>query len=668
MSRSLWASTKGYELVSAVAGDADRRGRFGARRRFVYEHALGTTISPRRLFWLTTVGLLVLPAAALGRNDASARAQARATLVQQRSHRAQGATGLAGRTSRVRLSQPGGTSSGGRIAGAQLLAPGSGEHGPDGSALVRTLQRRLAGAGYTPGPLDGRYGPRTEQAVTRFQAAYGLWVDGIVGPRTLAALASRTPVLYPGSGHQDDSEKVRVLQRRLARAGYAPGPIDGRYGSLTTRAVMRFQAANSLQVDGIAGPQTLEHLTAGSSPRQHRQSHPVRLRPSHPQRQSPARFPSNTHRAGHPGSSSSIAWLVLLAVLVLESVAIVAWRRRRGRSEPVVASRPTPSDGQPGAFAPSAAISVPSDPDPALRECGDPAAPEGDGERTIPAATVNEGVGHLVSAENAHPRAEQRGDANGAFNLGALLEQQGDVANAMAAYRRADKLGHAAAACNIGVLLEEQGDLAEAENAYRRAEQRGDANGTFNLGAVLEQQGDVANAMAAYRRADKLGHAAAACNIGVLLEEQGDLAEAENAYRRAEQRGDANGTFNLGAVLEQQGDVANAMAAYRRADKLGHAAAACNIGVLLEEQGDLAEAENAYRRAEQRGDAGGGFNLAALLEQQGEVAKAMAADRRAGERGCREEAELARGPLPDLGRNGRDDRRASAVSAAREGR
>jgi hypothetical protein len=176
MSRSLWASTKGYELVSAVMGDADRRAGFGARRRFVYEHALGTTISPRRLFWLTTLGLLVLPAAALGRNDASALAHARATLVQQHSHQAQRATGLAGRMSRVRLSQPGGTSPGGRIAGAQLLAPGSGEHGPHGSPQVQALQRRLAGAGYAPGPVDARYGPRTEQAVTSFQAAHGLWV------------------------------------------------------------------------------------------------------------------------------------------------------------------------------------------------------------------------------------------------------------------------------------------------------------------------------------------------------------------------------------------------------------------------------------------------------------------------------------------------------------
>jgi len=44
--------------------------------------------------------------------------------------------------------------------------------------------------------------------------------------------------------------------------------------------------------------------------------------------------------------------------------------------------------------------------------------------------------------------------------------------------------GHAAAAPNLGLLLEEQGALAEAEAAYRRADQRGDATGAFNLVAL----------------------------------------------------------------------------------------------------------------------------------------------------------------------------------------
>ena len=69
-----------------------------------------------------------------------------------------------------------------------VLYPGSGYAG-NGSTRVQALQRRLRGAGFSPGPVDGRYGPLTEAAVTRFQAAHGLTVSGIAGPVTLARLA-----------------------------------------------------------------------------------------------------------------------------------------------------------------------------------------------------------------------------------------------------------------------------------------------------------------------------------------------------------------------------------------------------------------------------------------------------------------------------------------------
>lgn len=60
-----------------------------------------------------------------------------------------------------------------------------GDKGPE----VADLQRRLAAAGFDPGPADGVFGPRTEEAVRGFQARYGnLSSDGIAGPLTMAAL------------------------------------------------------------------------------------------------------------------------------------------------------------------------------------------------------------------------------------------------------------------------------------------------------------------------------------------------------------------------------------------------------------------------------------------------------------------------------------------------
>jgi peptidoglycan hydrolase-like protein with peptidoglycan-binding domain/DNA invertase Pin-like site-specific DNA recombinase len=72
------------------------------------------------------------------------------------------------------------------------------------------------------------------------------------GSRAEAAL------IAPGAGYgqPDGSKRVRVLQRRLRRAGERPGPIDGLFGPLTEAAVRRFQSEQGLAVDGLVGPLT----------------------------------------------------------------------------------------------------------------------------------------------------------------------------------------------------------------------------------------------------------------------------------------------------------------------------------------------------------------------------------------------------------------------------
>ena len=52
---------------------------------------------------------------------------------------------------------------------------------------VRRLQRLLTAAGH-PLEVDGHFGRLTAEAVRAFQSARGLVVDGVVGPRTWAAL------------------------------------------------------------------------------------------------------------------------------------------------------------------------------------------------------------------------------------------------------------------------------------------------------------------------------------------------------------------------------------------------------------------------------------------------------------------------------------------------
>ncbi|MGB3636719.1 MAG: peptidoglycan-binding protein [Rivularia sp. (in: cyanobacteria)] len=143
--------------------------------------------------------------------------------------------------------------------------------GDEGEA-VKALQERLRVAGFYYGNSTGIYGPITEDAVKRFQRAYGLDVDGVVGAQTLTKLppmgvgfgeeapksmtiaARRRNKEFLGLG--DRGEPVRILQAQLIKAGYLKGQPNAYFGPYTADAVKRFQDANYLAASGIAGPTT----------------------------------------------------------------------------------------------------------------------------------------------------------------------------------------------------------------------------------------------------------------------------------------------------------------------------------------------------------------------------------------------------------------------------
>ena len=68
------------------------------------------------------------------------------------------------------------------LPGGKLLRAG------DTGAAVKKLQQALKKLGYTPGAVDGSFGPATKQAVVSFQRTSALSADGIVGPTTVAKL------------------------------------------------------------------------------------------------------------------------------------------------------------------------------------------------------------------------------------------------------------------------------------------------------------------------------------------------------------------------------------------------------------------------------------------------------------------------------------------------
>ncbi len=53
---------------------------------------------------------------------------------------------------------------------------------------VRALQQALTSLGYSPGLIDGDFGPKTYATVREFQSKNGLYVDGEAGPKTLTVV------------------------------------------------------------------------------------------------------------------------------------------------------------------------------------------------------------------------------------------------------------------------------------------------------------------------------------------------------------------------------------------------------------------------------------------------------------------------------------------------
>ena len=53
---------------------------------------------------------------------------------------------------------------------------------------VKSIQESLRQLGFQPGPIDGVFGEKTENAVIHFQEDHSLYADGIVGPTTWQAL------------------------------------------------------------------------------------------------------------------------------------------------------------------------------------------------------------------------------------------------------------------------------------------------------------------------------------------------------------------------------------------------------------------------------------------------------------------------------------------------
>ena len=140
----------------------------------------------------------------------------------------------------------------------------------DEGADVKVLQERLKIAGFYYGNSTGIFGPITQEAVKRFQKAYQLTVDGVVGKSTLAKLPAVTDENQTTTSRKSDNrdilslgdrgEAVRILQEHLIAAGFLKNQPNGYYGSNTVDAVKRFQKQQKLEINGLAGQTTRSKL------------------------------------------------------------------------------------------------------------------------------------------------------------------------------------------------------------------------------------------------------------------------------------------------------------------------------------------------------------------------------------------------------------------------
>ena len=112
---------------------------------------------------------------------------------------------------------------------------------------VKTLQQKLKNWGYYTGAVDGIYGAQTVSSVKSFQRKNGLTVDGIAGPKTLAAMGISASAST--SSGQYTSSDIYMLAKLI----HAEARGESYVGQVAVGAVVLNRVKNASFPNSISG-------------------------------------------------------------------------------------------------------------------------------------------------------------------------------------------------------------------------------------------------------------------------------------------------------------------------------------------------------------------------------------------------------------------------------
>ena len=116
----------------------------------------------------------------------------------------------------------------GMQSGSMSMQKGSGmQSGKMNSSVIQQAQQKLNDQGFNAGPVDGKFGPATKQAVKKFQQAKGISPSGQIDTQTLAALGVQGQDSGAGGTQQGQAGTQSDTQQGMQGSSQPGGGMQG---------------------------------------------------------------------------------------------------------------------------------------------------------------------------------------------------------------------------------------------------------------------------------------------------------------------------------------------------------------------------------------------------------------------------------------------------------